>query len=157
MDLNEGCSFLGKRVQWRGRKCIGSQLFFYFSIMSFSAYVWGIRLLTLLASGAWIGIVLSIDPKQGGSVGRALFFVSFFAMLLGVVTLSVTWAYRKALGDAGAAHHAGSAFRQALLLAVFIAGSAFLQYLRLLTWWDAALFFAIILAVEFTVRRMSRA
>ena len=89
--------------------------------------------------------------------GTALFFVSFFAMLLGVLTLSVIWAYRKALGDAGAAHHASVAFRQALLLAVFAIGAAALQYMRLLTWWDAALLFAIILAVEFTARRMFRA
>lgn len=125
--------------------------------MSFSAYLWGIRLLTLLASAAWIGIIVSIDPERGGSVGAALFFVSFFAMLLGVMTLSVIWAYRKALGDAGAAQYSGGAFRQALLLAVFVSGVAFLQYMRLLTWWDAALLFAAVLALEFTARRMFRA
>jgi uncharacterized membrane protein len=125
--------------------------------MSFSAYLWGIRLLTLSASVAWIGIMMSIDPEQGGLVGAMLFFVSFFAMVLGIMTLSVTWTYRKALGEAGAAHHASGAFRQALLLSVFIAGAVFLQYMRLLTWWDAALLFATVLALEFTVRRISKA
>lgn len=113
--------------------------------------------MTLLASGAWIGIVLSVDPKQEGSVGTVLFFVSFFAMLLGILTLAVTWAYRQALGDVGAAHHAGSAFRQALMLTLFVSGVACLQYLRLLTWWDAALLLAAVLALEFTARRISRA
>jgi hypothetical protein len=155
--IMKGLLFSWKTGRMVKKEGIGKRLFFYFSHMSFSAYLWGIRLLTLLASAAWIGIIFAIDPEHGGMAGRALFFVSFFAMLLGVLTLSVTWAYRKALGDAGAAHYAPVAFRQAFLLALFAIGAVTLQYMRLLTWWDAALLFVTVLAAEFTVRRTFKA
>lgn len=82
-----------------------------------------------------------------------LFFASLFAVLTGTLTLSVTWTYRKALGENGAAHHLGSAFRQALLLALYVIGIVFFQYAGILVWWDALLWLAVILLLEFSIRR----
>ena len=124
--------------------------------MSLSAYLWGIRLFTLFALFACLGIVLALDPEETGNVGVGLFFISLFALLTGTLTLLVTWSYRKALSDAGAAHHLSSAFRQALLLSLFILGIVFFQYMRILTWWDALLLFAAVLLLEFSLRRLLR-
>lgn len=124
--------------------------------MSLSAYLWGIRLFTLLSLSAWLGIVFAVDPEQGGVAGRALFFISFFALLLGFLTLGVTWLYRKVLGEASAAHHLGRAFRQAFLLAAYAEGILFFQYQRILTWWDSLLWLAAIILIEYTLRRISR-
>lgn len=123
--------------------------------MSLSAYLWGIRLFTLLALCAWLGIVVAVDPGQGGRTGISLFFVSFFAMCLGFLTLGVTWAYRKALGETSAAHHLGSAFRQAFLLALYAAGISFFQFEKILTWWDSLLLLAAVLLAEFSFRYFS--
>lgn len=122
--------------------------------MSLSAYLWGIRLFTLFAFFACLGVVIVIDPAETGGVGRGLFFISLFALLTGMLTLFVTWTYRKALGDAGAAHHLGVAFRQAFLLASYALGIVFFQYAGILTWWDALLLLAAVLLVEFSLRRL---
>ena len=122
--------------------------------MSLTSYLWGIRLFTLFALFAWIGVVFLLDPKETGSMGIGLFLVSFFALLTGCLTLFVTWVYRKALGETGAAHHLSGAFRQALLLSSYMLGIVLLQYARILTWWDALLWFAVILLIEFSFRRL---
>lgn len=124
--------------------------------MSLSAYFWGIRLFSLFALFAWLAVVFALDPAQTGMVGNILFFTSLLAFLTGLSTLGVTWAYRKALGENGAAHHLGGAFRQAFLLAIFAVGIVFLQFLHILTWWDSLLLLAGILLVELSWRRFSR-
>lgn len=123
--------------------------------MSLTSYLWGIRLFTLFALFAWIGVVFFLDPGETGSIGIGLFSVSFFALLTGCLTLFVTWVYRKALGETGAAHHLIGAFRQALLLSSYMLGIVLLQYARILTWWDALLWFAVILLIEFSLRRFA--
>lgn len=124
--------------------------------MSLSTYLWGIRLFTLFAFSAWLGVVILLDPRATGSMGVGLFFISLFTLLTGSLTLFITWIYRKALGDAGAAHHLSKAFRQAFLLALYALSIVFFQYGRILTWWDALLLFAAALLIEFSLRRFSR-
>ena len=122
--------------------------------MSLFAYLWGIRLFTLLSLFAWIGIVMALDPAQAGTVGEVLFFTSFFAFVLGVITLLMTGLYRMALGPISAAHHLGGAFRQAFLLSLFLVGIAFFQKARVLTWWDALLLLSAVLILELSLRRV---
>ncbi|MFZ2187424.1 MAG: hypothetical protein WAV46_02235 [Candidatus Moraniibacteriota bacterium] len=124
--------------------------------MSLSAYLWGIRLFTLAALLAWLGVIMLLDPRDTGTIGLAIFFVSLLVLLTGVLTLLVTWVYRKGLGDAAAVHHLGGAFRQAVLLALYVLGIIFFQYARMLTWWDALLLLAVVLLVEFSLRRLLR-
>lgn len=122
--------------------------------MLLSTYLWGIRLFTLFAFSAWLGVVALLDPEATGNMGVGLFFISLFALLTGVLTLFVMWIYRRALGDAGAAHHLSGAFRQAFLLALYALGIVFFQYGRILTWWDALLLLAAILLIEFSLRKL---
>jgi FtsH-binding integral membrane protein len=122
--------------------------------MSLSAYLWGIRLFTLFAFFAFFGVIIALDPQETG--GRELFFVSLFALLTGILTLFVTGVYRKALGDVGAAHNLGSAFRQAFLIALFGIGIVFFRYAGILLWWDALLLLAGVLIMEFSFRRLSQ-
>lgn len=123
--------------------------------MSLSAYLWGIRLFTLLSFLAFLGVVIALDPEVAGGLGKGLFFISLFAFLTGILTLLVTWIYRKGLGDVGAAHNLGGAFRQAFLLALFALGIIFFRYAGILVWWDALLLLAAVLLAEFSLRRFS--
>ncbi len=122
--------------------------------MSLAGYLWGIRLFTLLALSAWLGIVFALDPEQASTVGVGLFFVSLFATLIGFLTLMMTWMYRKGLGEHSAAHHLGGAFRQAFLIALYLVLVAAFQYGRILTWWDSLLLLAAVLLIEFSFRHL---
>lgn len=122
--------------------------------MSLSAYLWGIRLFILLSLSVWLSIVFAVDPEQAGTIGVSLFFISLFAMVLGFLMLFIAWVYRQGLGEAGAAHHLGGAFRQAFLLAMYAVAVIFFQYARILTWWDGLLLLAAVLLLEFSFRRI---
>lgn len=121
--------------------------------MSLSLYLWGIRLFALAALLAWLGVIILLDPGETGTLGMVVFFVSLLALLTGISTLFVTWAYRKGLGDREVVHHLSGAFRQAILLSLYVLGVIYFQYARILTWWDALLLFAVVLLVEFSFRR----
>lgn len=122
--------------------------------MSFSAYLWGIRLFTLLSLVAWVGIIVLVNPTQSGVMGMSLFFTSLFAFVLGVMTLLLTILYRRVLGVVSATHHLGGAFRQAFLLSVCFVGLVFFQKEQMLTWWDALLLLAATLLIEFSIRKI---
>ncbi len=124
--------------------------------MSLNAYLWGVRLFTLLSLCAWFGVIMAVDPEQAGFVGIGLFFTSLFAFLLGGLTLCFTFFYRKVLGEESAAHYLGSIFRQAFLLASYVCIIIFFQWQQILTWWDFLLLLAAVLLVEFSFRELSR-
>lgn len=121
--------------------------------MSLRAYLWGIRLFSLLALAACAGIVFSVDPNEAGVPGRVLLFLGMLAFLVGALNLFVIGTYRHMLGEARAAHHIASAARQGLILALFAWMLIVFRFLQMLTWWDAALLFAVALIVELTFRR----
>ena len=123
--------------------------------MSLSSYLWGIRLFTFITLLAWLGVVFLLDPRETGVIGMIIFFVSLFVFLSGFFFLFVVWFYRKGLGDAETTHHLSGAFRQAVLLSLYTVGIIFFQYAHILVWWDALLFFATILLIEFSFRHFS--
>ncbi|MEI9966104.1 MAG: hypothetical protein WDN67_00250 [Candidatus Moraniibacteriota bacterium] len=88
-----------------------------------------------------------------GTSAIALFFGTLFVTLLGLMTLFVTWSYCRGLGEVSAAHHLGSAFRQAFLLTLFLVGNATLQYFQVLTWWGSLFLLVFVLLVELSLRR----
>ena len=122
--------------------------------MSFSVYLWSTRLFTLLSLGAWLGIVIAVDPTEAGRAGIFLFFGSLFTFVLGVMTLIVTTLYERALGVTGALYNLGTSFRQALLTSLFLVGLIFFQKEGILTWWVTLLFLVALLLSEFSFRRI---
>jgi len=109
--------------------------------------------MTLLA---WLGVVFFLDPSQTGFVGMIIFSLSLFSLLIGFFLLFVIWVYRKGLGDEVTTRYLMGAFRQAILLALYIMGIIFFQYQNILLWWDALLLFAGILLIEFSFRRFTK-
>lgn len=124
--------------------------------MSLRVFQIGVFTFTLLAFSAWLSVVLTIDPTSAGMPGRILFFSSLFAFLLGVIMEGVISVYKKGLGEERAAQHIGAAFRQTLLLTIFLFSNLFLLYRGIWTWWLVLLFLAFILLLEFTARTLKQ-
>ena len=122
--------------------------------MSLKAFKWGIFLFMLMALGAWGSVIFSVDPAASGMAGRALFFGSCFAWVMGADILLLLWAYTKGIGEESTVHHLGSVFRQAFLITVFFVGNLFLLYAHVWAWWVSLLFFCFILLLELTFRNL---
>jgi Ca2+/Na+ antiporter len=124
--------------------------------MSLRVFQVGVFTFTLLALGAWLGVVLTVDPSVSGLPGRILFFGSFFAFLLGLVMGAMISLYKKGLGEERAAQHLGAVFRQTLFLTSFFFINLFLLYRGIWVWWLVLLFFAFVLLLEFTMRTLKQ-
>lgn len=106
-------------------------------------------IVTTLCWIGWITVLFFIDPDQTEFIGIFLFYLSLFFALIGTFSLLGfffrVWFSRKEI----VFQHVGISFRQALLFSLLLVGSLALQGLRILTWWNAALFIVSISILEF--------
>ncbi len=107
--------------------------------MTFRAYIWGIRLVTLFSLAALSAVIFFVDPQNSALLGLVLFYLAAFFLVSGMFNLLLLFLRRKLLGEAAAAESVGLSFRQGILLAVIILGFLILQGFRVLVWWDALL------------------
>ncbi|MFA7319819.1 MAG: hypothetical protein WC022_04475 [Parcubacteria group bacterium] len=107
--------------------------------MTLRAYIWGIRIVTLISFFALGAIIVYIDPQNSAWVGLALFYLAAFFGVSGIFNLLLLFIRRKLLGEELAADSVGLSFRQGILLAVITLGILIMQSFRVLVWWDALL------------------
>jgi len=116
--------------------------------MTVRSYLWGLRLLALVAIGVLAVIVIFVDPIRDGILGQALFYVSLFFSVTGLAALFLFWLRRHISGNEIVYENLGMSFRQGALVALALTVMFFLESLRILVWWDAALVMAGVLLVE---------
>ncbi|MBU1167085.1 hypothetical protein KKC60_01610 [Patescibacteria group bacterium] len=117
--------------------------------MTLQKYLLGIAVSTVFCFVAFGLICFYIDPDNTNLVGYLCFYASLMFSLVGLFTLLGfylrVWLSKNEIIFA----YVAPSFRQAVLLSVIVIGSLILQSFRLLTWWDAILFVASIVLLEF--------
>ncbi|PIZ71340.1 hypothetical protein COY07_05115 [Candidatus Peregrinibacteria bacterium CG_4_10_14_0_2_um_filter_43_11] len=112
-------------------------------------YTFSIGLATLIAWASWLVVINKMSPFLSGYLSLALFYSSLFIALTGTFALLIyylrTW-IRKNTADS---HYLNIALREGVLLSLMVDVGLIFQRLRVLTWWDFILLFAIILLIEF--------
>ncbi len=116
--------------------------------MSLKTYFWSLILSTLLASGAWVFVLLYIDPYESGPVGQGLFYLSFWLFIFGVLVNVFVWLRAKFLGAEGAIQTMGLSFRQGFLTASLFLTLLILKANDYLIWWVGLLVTAGFFLVE---------
>lgn len=116
--------------------------------MTLKAYIWGIRIITILALAAMAAVIFYVDPQKSIPLGIILFYLVLFFAMSGLFNLSLLFIRKKLLGNEAAALSVGLSFRQGILLSFTILGILILQSYRMLVWWDALLVVAGIFLVE---------
>ncbi|MFA5993480.1 MAG: hypothetical protein WC823_00810 [Parcubacteria group bacterium] len=116
--------------------------------MSLAAYIWGIRILTVLSLGAFVFVVKFVDPDAAGLIGKVLFYLSVFFFLSGFFNLFLLRLRRRHVNAENAFSNIGLSFRQGILLSLFSVGLLILQSFRVLIWWDGLLLLAGVFVVE---------
>ncbi len=117
--------------------------------MSLKTYLRGIGASTLLFWVSWVLVISTIDPQHAGGVGFLAFYLTLCCALVG--TLTLVGFYGRLIFSAAddLTAHLSAAFRQGMLVALYVIGSLVLQSLGLLHVWVSALFFVIIVLLEF--------
>lgn len=123
--------------------------------MTLKAYLWGMRISTILALAAWGLVFYYVDPEEAGISGKAFFYSSLFLALTGVFTLFLSAIRKKADGQEAAFFYLGTNFRQGALAAFLAITLLIFQSFRILTWWDGLLILVGIFMIEmyFLLRR----
>jgi len=116
--------------------------------MTLRAYIWGMRVVTVLSIAALGAVIYFIDPESSTWVVLALFYLAIFFSLSGIFNLILLSLRRKLLGEEVAAESVGLSFRQGVLLSAIAVGILVLQGLRMLVWWDALMVAAGFFLVE---------
>jgi len=116
--------------------------------MTLRAYIWGMRIITILSLVALGAVIAYIDPESFGMLGIALFYLVAFFVLSGVFNLILLFVRRKLLGDELAAKNIELSFRQGILLAMIVLGILILQSYQMLIWWDVLLLIAGVFLIE---------
>lgn len=116
--------------------------------MSLKGYIWGLMLSTLLAMGAWVFVLLKIDPYESGIVGQGLFYLIFWLMLLGVFVNVLVWLRVRFLGAEQGLKTMKLSFRQGFLMALLLVILLILRANGYLVWWLGLLVVAGIFLVE---------
>ncbi len=121
--------------------------------MRLSTSVIILRLLALAALGVLGVFIFGVDPVTLTLVGQGVFFLSLMLFVSALFTLGLLALAERFLDERAAEAYVPSAFRQGLLLGLYIACLALAQFLGYFAWWLALLALALILLIEFTVRQ----
>lgn len=108
--------------------------------MSLRVFQIGFFIFTILALGSFASVILKVDQETAGIPGKVLFFSSFFALILGIIMEVMITVYKKGLDEERAAYYIGAAFRQSLLLTLFVFINFFLLFREIWVWWLSLLF-----------------
>jgi hypothetical protein len=124
--------------------------------MTFRFFLWSVGIFTIGATAAFLVTLFLVDPDESGLLGRILFFGSLGIIFSGSAIIILSEWYRKALGEEGAAHHAGLLFRQGVLIGGYGVTLVLFQYWKIFFWWTALLLLAFFLLIELTCRGTER-
>lgn len=117
--------------------------------MTLRQYLFWMLISTALCWLGWLSIVSAVDPAGAGWLGFFIFYAALCLSLIGTFSIIGLAARSMLRRHEPVSRHAGTSFRQSLLLTVLLAGSLFLQSRSLLTWWNLLLFVATLTAMEF--------
>lgn len=126
--------------------------------MSIGRYFLVMTLATLVSWGAFVLVLMNVDPYDGGIAGRALLLVALFFSTFG--TLSIAGFLARMWRRKGVAlyWHVLFAFRQALIVSALMLGALILQAARMLNGWNMILLLlgATLVEVYFLTRQPRR-
>lgn len=116
--------------------------------MPLSRYLIIMGISTAIAAASWVIVILFLDPTVSGPIGLTLFFVSFFLTIFGIASV-VGYTVRRLFQRREVAFRlVAISFRQAILVALLLTVSLFLQSRRLFTWWTSLALVAFVTLLE---------
>lgn len=116
--------------------------------MTIRAYLWGMRICTLVALVSLGLVIYYINPERDGLLGQIMFYASLFFSITGIATLFLFW-LRRTFSKSETAHtYVGVNFRQGALIALAVCALLILQSFELLLWWDGGIVVVGVLLIE---------
>lgn len=117
--------------------------------MNFKFFLALIILGTIIALASFVLVIFYFDPTQIGFAGFALFYLTLFLALSGVIFLISDSLKAKFNKKLLLYQRLRTSVRHAIFFSLLITGWAFLKASGLLRWWNLLLFILILTLLEF--------
>lgn|SRR3989344_725781 len=117
--------------------------------MSSKFFLWLIVLGTIISWISWGSVIFNFDPNQISFLGLAMFYLSLFFGLAGLIFLLSYWLKSKLFKKQLLFPRLRTSVRHAVFFSILILGWAFLKSQNLLRWWLVLLFILILTVLEF--------
>lgn len=104
---------------------------------------------TVVASVAWVLVLVNIDPITAGAPALLAFYLTLFIALNGFFTTLATLVRSLLFSQRKIEAVITVSLRQGVLFSILITGSLFLLSIELLNWWTLLLFILFVSLVEF--------
>jgi hypothetical protein len=118
--------------------------------MNFKEYLLFMTIGTVLAWGAWVFVLLRVDPGENGLIGLLLFYVTLFVALIGILAIAgVLYRVKLLKRHQLVSREVKIAFRHAIIFAGVAVICLALSAQGLLFWWNVLALFALVGLVEY--------
>jgi hypothetical protein len=117
--------------------------------MSLRAYLTLMAFGTIVAAATFFLVLFRVDPAAAGVLGFALFYLSLFFVICGLISIFAFLARVALHREEMLSRLVGLSFRQAVLFSLLIVGALALHAYKLLSWWNSLLLVAAVTVVEF--------
>jgi len=115
--------------------------------MTVRTFVVGALAATAVGAASWLLTLTKLDPAAAGAIGFLLFFLSFFVVTAGAMSLA-GYAVRRLLApQLLPSYLVRTSLRQGVMVSLFVVLLLLLQLWRLYRWWIALI--AIVIVVSF--------
>lgn len=104
---------------------------------------------TVISWMSWGLVIFNFDPNQVSFLGLAMFYLSLFLGLAGLIFLFSSWLKSKFFKKQLLFPKLRTSVRHAVFFSILILGWAFLKSQNLLRWWLMLLFILILTVLEF--------
>lgn len=114
--------------------------------------LFGVVSITLSAFATWIYLITQVQPDRNDSFIFIAFFVSQ-TVWIGSVLAAIIYFTKVRKGNREIIYaHINPSIRQGFLIASYLSGLLFLQFLRVLSAWDALLILCVFILFEIAAR-----
>ncbi len=124
--------------------------------MTFRFFLILMSMATIVAWGAWLVVLMSIDPSRTGLLGFVFFYAALALALVGTLTIVGTGVRVWAKREETVPRQVARAFRQSLLLSVVVVGSLLLLPAGFFAWWSILLLIVFVSLIELGFLSASR-
>ena len=104
---------------------------------------------TLMSWGAWLLVLFLVSPRDAGTLGFTLFYVSLFLGIMGTLSMIGLLVRHIRVKHRFIVEKVIDSFRQAFWFAGLVITALGLQSHGQLTWWNALLLILIVASLEF--------
>ena len=120
--------------------------------MGLRLYIFSLYFIMLISAALWFLLLFSVNPFSAPTWILIVFYLTFYCFWVGIFSILFFYLKVWASNREVIFSHLIPTLRQSMLLSFLLTGILFLEQVKALNWWVAALFIASVIMLELFFR-----